>query len=224
VTRKLLICQWFGEPVEWHDDWLRNFRERLDPQGYDLLLVTNERWWATRAKQTLGVRWPGGDGRKACDYRACFGVMFGREISLGNYQWWGHTDLDCVYGRVEEFMSEELLSDYDLIANHHDYVSGPWTLYRRSLTIDTLYQRHEDWRGHLENPETTGWVETSFTKLVDEAHNTGEIRRLYGYWQTENLNDFSQLSLGADGRLMENGNEVMMAHFRRTKIYPEGCR
>lgn len=220
-----MICNWFGPELEWHDLWLKDFEERLYPQGYELLLITNERWWATRARQALGVAWPGGaDPRKACDYRACFGVMFGKELSNGNYDWWGHTDLDCVYGRVERFMTEDLLAGHDIVANHHDYVSGPWTLYRRRLEVDLLYQRHEDWVGHLENPETTGWVETSFTRLVDEAHDAGEIRRLYGYWQTENLNDFSALRRGGDGALLEGGTEVMMAHFRRTKAYPEGCR
>ena len=223
MTRKLLICTWFGDLPEWYDDWQANV-DRLTRVGYDVFLITDERWWATRAKQTLGVTWPKhADGRKACDYRACFGVMFGRELSLGNYDFWGHTDLDCVYGRVEEFCTEEFLDGVDIYANHFDYVSGPWSLYRNTELVNHAYQQVEDWQGHLTGDVTTGWVETDFTRAVDALAAEGKLRVAYHYWQTQNLNDFSTLTWDGD-QLMENGREVMMAHFRRTKVYPEGCR
>lgn len=221
MLKKLLITPWFGQLPEWFSLWEENIA-RLEPYGYEVLRVHDLQFFKDRVYDKLGVSCPivPGEG-KIHDYRCAFGVLF--EEELQGYDFWGHTDFDCLYGRVWDWVTEDLLSRYDLIANHHDYVSGPWSLYRNTDLVNNLFTRHPDWRGHLEGDHVTGWVEKGYTSIVDEAHEAGDVRRLYGYWQTRDLNDFSTLHWDGD-KLMEGPREVMMAHFRRTKIYPETCR
>jgi hypothetical protein len=221
VLRKLLICPWFGELPPWMDLWARNV-SRLKEFGFDVLLDGNLAAFRKRVRDRLDINCPivPGEG-KIHDYRCAFGVLF--EEELEGYDFWGTTDFDCVYGRVEEFVTDEFLDGLDLHSNHVDYVSGPWSLYRNTPLVNTLFLDYHDWEGVLSNPTSTGWVEKQFTKVVDVNYAAGFINRVYTTWQTRNLDDFSILHFDGD-RLMEGDEEVMMAHFRRTKVYPEGCK
>lgn len=221
MIRKLLICPWFGPLPEWFSLWKANVA-RLEPYGFDVFLEHDLERFKRRVDERLDIACPivPGEG-KIHDYRCTFGVLYEKE--LAGYDFWGHTDFDCLYGRVQEYVTDDFLGGLDLHSNHVDYVSGPWSLYRNSPDMNSLFTDHPDWEGHLENPTTTGWVEKGFTEIVDANHDHNAIHRVYTMWQTTDLNDFSTLHW-EDDRLMEGNREVMMAHFRRTKIYPEGCR
>jgi hypothetical protein len=219
--RKLLICPYFGDLPEWFPLWYSNI-ERLRDDGYELLFETIEDTFAERVHDVLGVKYPRGDGYKVCDYRCAFGELYADE--LDGYDYWGHTDLDCVYGRVGYFLPDDVLGKYDIFSNHATYVSGPWSLYRNTPKINQLFHLVQDWRGYLENPATTGWVETAYSEVVDASHEVGLLRREYVSWQTRDLNDFSTVHYDKDGRLLEGRGEIMVAHFRRTKVYPPQLR
>ena len=111
-------------------------------------------------------------------------------------------------------------------AKSHDgdtYQMGAWSLYRNIHLVNKAFLRCPEWRGRMESPTPSGWVEAGFSEKIEEMHDAGEIVKRWTNWQTCDLNDFSSLHWD-DDRLMEGDTEVMMAHFRRTKVYPEGCR
>lgn len=220
MIEKLLITHWFGELPEWWELWWKNI-EQLRADGYEILFEDNEDRFAERVKRVLGVEYPRGDGRKVCDYRCTFGELYRHE--LGDFSYWGHTDLDMVYGRVGHFLPDELLVGYDIFSNHDTYVSGPWSLYRNVQLVNELFLQVPYWQDYLTDARTTGWVETDFSRYVDEQHDAGVIVRRYESWQTKNLNDFSRVHWDGE-RLMEGREEIMVAHFRRTKVYPPRCR
>lgn len=216
MLRKLLICPYFGPLPVWFEHWWTNIN-RLRDDGYHLLFLTDEDDFAARVERVLEVTYPRGDGRKSCDYRCAFGELYAHELQ--KYDYWGHTDLDCVYGRVGHFLPDDLLDAVDIFSNHDTYVSGPWSLYSNELVVNQLFREVEGWQDQLASPTTTGWVETSFSRHVDDQHNNGRIIRRYESWQTRNLEDFSAVHWDGD-RLMEGREEIMVAHFRRTKVYP----
>lgn len=221
MTRKLLIVPWFGPLPPWFPHWRTNIA-RLAEHGYHVHLDRDLHAFRQRCHDRLGVQCSvvAGEG-KVHDYRAAFGVLYADVID--GYDFWGHTDLDCVYGRVEEWVTEEFLDDLDIHSNHIDYICGPWTLYRNRPEINELYEYHPDWKAILEHPDVTGWVEKGYTELVDAANDRDDLCRVYTMWQTRNLDSFDTCRLTDDGRLMEGHAERMMAHFRRVKVYPQGC-
>lgn len=221
MTRKLLIVPWFGDLPPWARHWNRNV-ETLRKDGYTVALMRHLPTFARLCRERLGVECSvvAGEG-KVHDYRAAFGVLYADW--LNGYDFWGHTDLDCVYGRVQDWVTEEFLDGVDIHANHVDYVCGPWTLYRNRPMVNELFMQHPDWKAILEHPDTTGWVEKGYTQIVDEYHAAGELDRRYTMWQTKNLDSFDRCRLLPDGRLLEGVEERMMLHFRRTKEYPAGC-
>lgn len=221
LISKLMLVPWFGPQPEWMDHFWPNAR-RLENHGYDWLPITDLNWFKNRCFETLGIDPPIEEGSsKIHDYRAAFGVIFAEEID--GYDFWGHTDFDMVYGRVEEFVTDQFLDDLDIHSNHYNYMSGPWSLYRSRPLINELFMEEPLWRDILENPWTSGWVEKEFTQIVDAHHEAGDLVRQYTMWQTRNLDDFSTVHFDGD-KLMEGNEEIMVAHFRRVKEYPERCK
>lgn len=220
MIRKLLITPFFGEMPPWMDHYWQNAR-RLEDYGYDFLPLTDLQWFRNRCFETLGIDCPITEGSgKIHDYRAAFGVIFAKEIE--GYDFWGHTDFDVVYGRVEQWVTDDFLQDLDIHSNHIDYMSGPWSLYRNCPLVNELFMESPIWRPILEGSNSTGWVEKEFSDIVDTYHEARRLNRVYTMWQTRNLNDFSTVHWEGE-KLMEGHEEIMLAHFRRVKQYPVNC-
>ena len=62
---------------------------------------------------------------KCCDFKCAFGLIF--EDYLKDYDFWGHCDLDLVWGDLRGFLTEDLLERYDKI-----YPLGHLALYRNN--------------------------------------------------------------------------------------------
>lgn len=213
-----MLVPYFGDYPTWIGHYLRNLR-MIHP-SFTWLLDTDERKFQRRVKARLGVTCPplAGTG-KIWDFRPALGVLY--ENELDGYDWWGHTDLDCVYGRVHEWMTDELLDSLDVISNAHAYVNGCWTLYRAETTRD-LYASVPNWADQMANETPTGWAERSFTDRLRVLAERGDLRVRFEQWQVFEPHDLRRLHWNGD-RLMCGNDETMMAHFKRTKAYPAGC-
>ena len=220
MIRKLLICPYFGEFPSWMPKWECSVA-RLAPLGYDVLVDTDEAAFRVRVEHILGVTVPPGiyGTGKTWDYRAALGVLYADE--LDGYDFWGHTDFDCVYGRVDQFVTDDLLDGLDVFSNHDVYQCGCWALYRNIPVVNELFAaRVPDWRSHLEDGAPTAWVEESFSRAVEAADGRGDLRKLWVQWQAFTVGALDALRQDPDGALYVNDQEVMMAHFRRTKEWP----
>lgn len=74
---------------------------------------------------------------KICDYKPLFGTAFS-EITKA-YEFWGHADIDLLYGDIRSFITDKILEKYDKILD-----CGWFTLYRNCDTMNTLYKRSMD--------------------------------------------------------------------------------
>ena len=212
MSRKLLICPWFGEKPDWWVRYCHNIVERLIPQGYDFYIEEDLAAFKGRVRGILDLECPiVPGGTKIHDYRPVLGDLYQDELE--GYDWWGHTDFDCVYGRIEQFVTDELLDGCDIQTdNGHDYLCGPWTLYRRGPT-EQLYRKIENWRTILAQPETTAWVETSFSVL---AQATLRVQRDRFHRHTEP----QKLRRSSVGALFWGDEEISFFHFRYSKQWP----
>lgn len=216
MLRKLFITPWFGAMPPWMDQYLAN-AEMLKPLGYDWLITTNLKRFRERVGDLLGIECPIEPGSgKLHDYRPALGMLF--EEELRGYDYWGHTDFDCVYGRVDRFVTDEFLKVLDVHSNHENYICGPWTLYRNIPTLNRLFMKHPDWRGVFSNPASSGWAERGFTELLEDS--VFSLR--YTHWQSDKPSDTSAVTMQDDGTLLDGDKEIMMCHFRHTKEWPAG--
>ena len=70
--------------------------------------------------------------QKLCDYKCAYGYIF-REYLTG-YDWWGHCDLDQIFGNLSNFITEEMLGSYDKIGS-----LGHLSLYRNTPENNRIF-------------------------------------------------------------------------------------
>lgn len=218
MLTKLMIIPWFGELPPWFEHWQENF-SRLKKYGYDLLMPRSVDEFKQRAKDKLGIEnCPVKEGTgKVHDYRLSFGKLY--EDELKGYDFYGHTDLDCVYGRVDKYATEALLQSVDIHSNHHNYICGPWTLYRNVDKVNNLFYEYPRWKEELEAERISGWGEVEYSQIVDKHAASGDIRLKYTNWQGKNPHADENLRW-RDESLFDGEDEIMMFHFRHLKRWP----
>jgi len=134
-------------------------------------------------------------GYKLCDFRPAFGLIFADH--LRPYDFWGHSDLDVVYGDIRHFVPDDLLRHHDVISVRREWISGPFSLYRNVSEVNQLFREEPAHRSIMQS-ETYGnfdesghqWglylqtrnllrepnLEPSMTRVVLKAAEQGRIR------------------------------------------------
>jgi hypothetical protein len=238
MLRKRFIRVWIGALPAWIDNYRRN-TEPLAKYGFEWLIVTDYDLLAERCKRLLDITIAPYEKiagtRKAGDFDPALGVLFAEELK--DYDFWGHTGLDCAYGRLDRFVSDEFLAGCDVFGNDPGAICGPFSLYRNTDVVNRLFQRvgqdgpvkdhlgrtFAGWRDLLECPRITGWDEGAFSNVVAMAAQAGEIRFKSAFWQAhDSMPGHPDLTALPDGSLIDNVSkrETMMFHFNHTRQWP----
>lgn len=69
---------------------------------------------------------------KLCDFKVAYGYIFENEIR--DYKYWGHGDLDLIYGNLGKFIDPLMLEGYDKI-----YSLGHLSLYKNSYENNRVF-------------------------------------------------------------------------------------
>lgn len=220
MLKKLMIVPWFGPLPSWFPYWKENF-DRLAQYGYDLLMPRDVNEFKARARRILDVECPVKEGEgKVHDYRLSFGKLF--EAELKGYDFYGHTDLDCVYGKIDNFVTEAMLESCDIHSNHHNYICGPWTLYRNVDLVNNLFFEHPQWREELISERVSGWGEVEYSQIVDRHAKQG-LRLMYTHWQGKDPMVDENLRWRGES-LYDGADEIFMFHFRHLKRWPHALQ
>lgn len=71
---------------------------------------------------------------KLCDYKPTYGSVF--QEYLKGYDYWGHCDLDIIFGNLTNFINDELLSKYDKI-----FANGHFSIYKNEKRINESFRK-----------------------------------------------------------------------------------
>jgi hypothetical protein len=108
---------------------------------------------------------------KLCDFKPVYGFLFPEIIK--SYNFWGHGDLDVVYGNIRNFMTDEILNNYDIISSRHDYITGTFCLFRNIRQMNTLFMQSRDYKKVFSCPQNFCFDECNF--LFGELQNGASI-------------------------------------------------
>ncbi|OUN99899.1 DUF6625 family protein [Bacteroides clarus] len=72
---------------------------------------------------------------KLCDFRGAYGDIFSKYTT--GYDFWGFSDIDLIYGDIRQFITDEILEQYDMISGW-----GHFTLYRNIPLCNNFYKEH----------------------------------------------------------------------------------
>jgi hypothetical protein len=96
------------------------------------------------ATQRLGLGINVQFGYKLCDLRPMYGEIFAKYVQ--NYQFWGHCDMDLIFGNLRNFLTNTILDNFDIISFRQEWVSGSFALYRNTALVNNLYKESKDWQ------------------------------------------------------------------------------
>ncbi|MBZ4042606.1 DUF6625 family protein [Flavobacterium hibisci] len=149
----------------------------------------------SQASLKLGINLNFTEPYKICDLKPAFGFLF--EDFLKKYDFWGHTDIDMVYGDIRGFIDSETLNEYDLISASEYFVTGTFCLYRNNDFVKKLFMESKDYKNVFSNPKYLGFDECSF--LFHELHVPG--RTIFNY--TNHIHSMTHVvrKAEAEGRL-----------------------
>lgn len=117
---------------------------------------------------------------KLCDFKPAYGYLF--QDIINGYDFWGHIDLDVVFGDVRGFMTDELLQSYDVISCRHDYTAGYFTLYRNNDYCNMLFTKSNAYQTVFSTPENYWFDECGMlTGKVDLNHSTTVSKNINRY-------------------------------------------
>lgn len=147
MKKAAIIIVWIGRLPSYFPLWLRSLEKNT---SFDFLLFTDQKIEhkipsnlsifnltlsdlsdTISKKLSLSVKiiYP----YKICDFKPAFGEIFSGYLS--GYAFWGCCDLDLLFGDLEKYITDEILSSYKKIL-----VRGHLTLYKNESDINAAYR------------------------------------------------------------------------------------
>jgi hypothetical protein len=112
------------------------------------------------ASQKLGFQVAIENAYKLCDFKPTYGFLFS-EIVKG-YDFWGHGDIDIMYGDIRNFMTKEVLNNHDIISSRHDFITGTFCLFRNNMQMNTFFMQSKDYKKVFSSKEHFCFDECNF--------------------------------------------------------------
>jgi hypothetical protein len=97
---------------------------------------------------------------KLCDFKPAYGVIFSELIK--DYKFWGHGDIDVIFGQIREFITDDVLDNHDLICLRHDFLTGYFTLFRNCPKMNQLFRNSKDYKKVFTRSKHYCFDETNF--------------------------------------------------------------
>ncbi|MXS71306.1 hypothetical protein GSF70_08750 [Flavobacteriaceae bacterium W22] len=80
---------------------------------------------------------------KLCDFKPAYGIIF--SDYLKNFEYWGITDIDIIFGRIREFITDEILTTYEVISVRNDYPTGSFMIFENNDKANWLFKKSKDY-------------------------------------------------------------------------------
>lgn len=180
MKKIILIIPYFGEFPNYFDLFLKSCSYNKD---IDWLFVTDNeletslpnihtlQWTFEELTEHISNKLDVTDSipapYKLCDYRPAYGEIFNDYIK--EYDYWGHCDLDLIYGDVNKYIREAPLEDFDRI-----FTFGHLTLYKNNRQVNRYYQlegkKDTDFYYCIRFPEPMYFDEVGMNRLLEQHH------------------------------------------------------
>ena len=172
---------------------------------------------------------------KFCDFKPAYGELFAEELC--GYDFWGHCDVDLLWGDIRSFITESILDKYDRI-----YSRGHCILYRNAPEVNAWYRNLpnmgcQDYRTVFQTPksccfdEWAGHCGGGLSYIIQEngidcydEPDMADIDLSKGYFKVhrwENQTDGIRFRY-KNGKLFtqdkKTEREIIYCHFQKRKI------
>ena len=210
MPRVCIVIVYFGDWPQWFSAWLRScetnpqfhwliFSDAPSPCSLPVnvrieLLTTTE--FEQQVSEMLSARFVLSRGYKLVDLKPAYGELFVKHLQ--DYEFWGYTDLDVIYGRLAEFFTRQRLLDHDILSPSDRLLVGHLTLVRNSEQFRKLYRLCPDYLNILCRDTHEGFDEKGFHRQVMSLAAEGSLRLFLQNMKQEDI----LLRLNGRGRFL----------------------
>lgn len=171
---------------------------------------------------------------KFCDFRPAFGEIFAEYLK--DYEYWGHCDIDLIWGNIRKFITDDILRDYKRI-----FSRGHCSIYKNSLEVNAFYRSlpvcgcqdwkkvfqneasccYDEWAGHC-GGGISQIMKLNSIEIYDEVCSA-DINVNYGKFQINRMPKYKDVYFQYEnGKLELKSNdinkEVLCAHFQKRRL------
>lgn len=219
-NKVLFIAPYFPTLPYWIKQFERNVKP-LEKHGFRWLIPTDldEFRELVNKKLNININLTSDNckNRKISDFTPALGLIY--SDYLKDYEYWGHTDIDIVMGRLDRYLTDEFLKPLDIFSDDLGTVNGAFSVYRNSDKVNNLFKRIEYWEEVLTTGDKLWAIDEHEMSDVVKAK---DIKIEYREWHShDNLVDATDVELKKDGTLIAGGEETMWYHFNHKNICPK---
>lgn len=176
---------------------------------------------------------------KLCDLKTMYGVLFADELK--GFDYWGHADIDQIFGDLDAVVQPLMDKDYDVITFYKFWIGGAFTLYKNNPRISNLFRESPDWARILLSEECESFTEcsrlwcdisdetpieslnASFISMTHIVRNATREKRITSYFANhmhEYLAPFpNERTEFKDGKITAYGKDIFIYHFVHIKSF-----
>lgn len=142
------------------------------------------------------------DPHKLCDFKPLYGHIF--EDYLREYEYWGHCDMDVIWGDLFSFLNAITFQHFDLVSTRPNAISGHFTIYKNTQSLNLFYRKVPNYLKAFNKPHYQGFDEGYFSyHLFNEVANAN--LNIKPYWEARNCIDRAELLRMPNGWYWKNG-------------------
>lgn len=165
MIKKVFLITEFGSPFSWTDKYIENIGKLKDtgwywkiftpnkyenlPENVEIIDMTAEQF-AELVEKKLGVKpnifitTQGVPSVHVTDFYVASGIIF--EDYLKDFDFWGITNMDMVYGRLSRFVPDEVLKESDIFTDDVATINGIFSLYKNTEKVNNLFKEIPYWK------------------------------------------------------------------------------
>ncbi|MQF98138.1 MAG: hypothetical protein FI729_01210 [SAR202 cluster bacterium] len=152
--------------------------------------------------------------RKICDWKTAYNFLF--PTIANKYEFWGHCDLDLIFGDVDSYLSG-LLDEFEVISGDVTRLCGPFSIYR--TVLGDVFKLHQLWYTIMIELDHVAYDEVG----LDQAIKSSNLNVCYGLSEGRTMQNYGSPHLQPplripatwnNGKLTidEDGRETMFIH------------
>lgn len=176
-ARIVFIIPYFGRWPFWMPLFLKSCRFNPDIQwllygdcGEPDELPPNVRYvaisfdaYCRQVSERLGLSFRPERAYKLCDLKPALGFV--HEDDIRDFDFWGFSDLDLIYGRLRNYFTAEKLARFDFFSTHERRVSGHLCLMRNNERMRNAFWRIPGFRERLCDQKNHALDEGAFSRI-----------------------------------------------------------
>ena len=176
MKKLILIIPYFGKKPQWMEYFIASIAAN---KNVDFLMITDfpiyrkpdnlihiqvdfEKY-RLHICNTLNINDQWSDPYKLTDIKPCLGLIHYNIVK--NYQFYGHSDLDLVFGDILSFYNEAM-NVYDVISSHTYLLSGHLSIFRNRPENIYLFTANPDWKNILSVNKHLHYDEIGMTNIL----------------------------------------------------------